>query len=245
MFRDRFPLSWLYHRNSDSMAERTFDPMDADLCETKEYDDVPLVRLPPPLKPGADLAELIERRQSCRRFARLPLRLPELSTILKQSYGLGRAKVIDGFERCRRPVPSAGALYPLEVYVIVNSIDGLESGICHYGLIDHSLERLTDTPVHSQTISRLFLDQECVADAAAIIVMTAVFARTMRKYGDRGYRYILLEAGHVGQNLMLSCGTLGLATLALGGFLDGPLADLLKIDVETEMPVYAVAVGRE
>lgn len=244
MFRDRFPLSWLYHRNSDTMAERTFDPMDADLCETKEYDDVPLVRLPPPLKPAADLAELIERRQSYRQFARLPLRLPELSTILKQSYGLGRAAVIDGFERCRRPVPSAGALYPLEVYVIVNSIDGVESGICHYGLIDHSLERLTDTPVRSETISQLFLDQECVADAAVIVIITAVPARTMRKYGDRGYRYILLEAGHVGQNLMLSCGALGLATIALGGFLDGPLADLLKIDVETEMPIYALAVGR-
>ena len=245
MFRDRFPLSWLHHRNSDAMAERNFDQMDADLCETKEYDDVPLVRLPPPLKPAADLGEVIERRQSCRQFARLPLRLPELSTILRQSYGLGHAELIDGFERYRRPVPSAGALYPLEVYLIVNSIDGLESGVCHYGLIDHSLERLTDTSVRSEVISQLFLDQECVADAAAIVVITAVFARTMRKYGDRGYRYILFEAGHVAQNLMLSCGMLGLATLALGGFLDGPLADLLGVDVEIEMPVYAVAVGRQ
>jgi|SRR5688572_12850839 len=244
MFRDSFPLSWLYHRNSDTLAGRELDQIDTDLFDAKEYDDVPLVPLPVPLKPAADLAQVIARRQSCRQFTHAPLRLPELSAILKYCYGLGPAELIDGIERCRRPVPSAGAFYPLELYLIVNAVEGLEAGICHYGLIDHSLERLTNTRVPPRTISELFLGQDCVADAPAIIVIAAVFTRTMRKYGDRGYRYILLEVGHVGQNLMLSCEALGLASLALGGFLDAPLTDLLGLDAESEMPVYAVAVGR-
>jgi SagB-type dehydrogenase family enzyme len=244
MFRDSYPLSWFYHRNSTTIVDGESHQPEVNLFDAKEYDKVPLVRLPPPLRQDGDLAGVIEGRRSCREFDQPALSLEQVSTILMQSYGLGRAELSDGFERCRRPVPSAGALYPLELYVIVNRVEGLESGIYHYGLVDHSLERLTNSPVPSNTLAELFLAQDYAASASVIIVMTAVFARSMRKYGDRGYRYILIEAGHVGQNAMLSCENLELASLALGGFLDAPLADLLGIDAGDELPIYAIAVGR-
>lgn len=110
-------------------------------------------------------------------------------------------------------------------------------------MIDHSLELLDSSPVPSDLLVELFLGQESAAAAAAVLVITAVFERCLAKYGDRGYRYILIEAGHVGQNAMLSCESLGLASLPLGAFLDVRLSNLLGVDDGAEMPVYAIALG--
>jgi SagB-type dehydrogenase family enzyme len=92
-------------------------------------------------------------------------------------------------------------------------------------------------------VTYLFMGQPCVADAAAVLVLSAVAARSLGKYGDRGYRYLLLEAGHVGQNIALTAAGLDLGALALGGFHDDELAALLAIDPEHEVPLLAVAVG--
>jgi SagB-type dehydrogenase family enzyme len=98
--------------------------------------------------------------------------------------------------------------------------------------------------VPAALVSRLFLDQAWAAEASVVLVLSAVCARSTAKYGDRGYRYLLLEAGHVAQNVVLAATGLGLGVVNLGGFLDDELSGLLKLDPESETVLYGAAVGQ-
>jgi SagB-type dehydrogenase family enzyme len=242
MLRQDHPLSWYFHWNSKSYPEPA-DWAPQDLFASKEMYDRPSIRLSTPPQGIADFAALLTARRSSRTFSGAEITLAQLSAILAQCYGLGASEYVNNVERCRRPVPSAGACYPLEIYVIASKVAGLSAGLYHYRLIDHALECLVEVTISRRRMADLFLDQSFLSDAGAIVVMTAVFDRCMSKYGDRGYRYILLEAGHVGQNIVLSAEGTGLATLPVGGFADQALAALLSLDAEIEAPIYAVAVG--
>jgi SagB-type dehydrogenase family enzyme len=146
-------------------------------------------------------------------------------------------------ELCERPVPSGGGLYPLELYLVVRAVDGLVPGVYHYVAAAHALERLRDVALPERFVTYLFMNQAYFAEAALVAVLTAMPERSLWRYGERGYRYLLLEAGHVGQNLNLAAAALGLGTCNAGGFFDDELAGLLRADVEREVPLYAVAVG--
>jgi SagB-type dehydrogenase family enzyme len=113
----------------------------------------------------------------------------------------------------------------------------------HYNVLDHSLEvvRLGD---FRGDLRRLFLDEPRVSAAGAVLIFAAVFRRTLVRYGARGYRYVLLEAGHAAQNACLVAGSLGLGSLCLGGFFDARLNRFLGIDGVSEAALYGVAVGR-
>jgi SagB-type dehydrogenase family enzyme len=208
----------------------------------KEDLNAATVELPIPALPGMSLASAIAARTSCRQFRSEPIPLAQLGDLLHAAYGvLGTIDLWGEF--CERPVPSGGGLYPLELYVLTQRVDGLPGGAYHYVPIMHVLEVVRSDQLPSLLTAEMFLGQPYLSDAAAVLVLTAVVERSLWKYEDRGYRYVLLEAGHVAQNLNLCATALGLGCLNLGGFLDEDVAALLRLDDDDEVALYGVAVG--
>ena len=245
MFRVKYPLAWTFHRNT---SRRPFNvPSPAEQMEQeapfKEYLDAPIIPLPAPEWPTTTLKDAIAARLSCRSFTDRPLKPQELATLLKSAYGLQDRLLIGDVEFLSRPVPSGGGLYALELYLLVQHIADIEPGIYHYAALHHALEQITAVDLPPHLISSLFMGQPYVAQAGVIVVLTAILDRSLWKYGDRGYRYILFEAGHVAQNLNLVASALGLGSLNLGGFFDSDMANLLGLDLEHEVPLYGVALG--
>jgi len=142
-----------------------------------------------------------------------------------------------------RAWPSAGGLYPLDTYVAAARVVGLVPAIYHYNPVAQQLERLNARdPV--DVVDRGFFGQEMARQAAAVIILVASFDRTVVKYGERGYRLVLLDAGHAAQNLLLTAEQLDLDAVAVGGFHDDALASDLGLDGISEAPVHAVLVGK-
>ncbi|MDE2021767.1 MAG: SagB/ThcOx family dehydrogenase [Patescibacteria group bacterium] len=205
----------------------------------KEYPRFPTIPLED-APPAADFFDLVRRRTSRRDFSRTPADKRALSTLLKYSCGITQEF---GDRNPRRAHPSGGARFPLEVYpVVFSGSNGLPQGLYHYNVRKHGLDVLWQRSFSEEDIGQLFT-YEWVRDASFALVITAVFGRTQVKYGERGYRYILLEAGHIGQNLYLASGALGLKCCALGGTFDNELEKLIDIDGNTESVVYALALG--
>ena len=244
MFKTKYPIAWTFHRNTSRWLHNMLEPADEPNPEPafKEYSGIKILSLPESVLPETSLREAVSARLSCRRFTGASLTLLQLATALKTTYGIHNRSTLGDLEFLERPVPSGGGLYPLELYLLANNIEGIESGIYHYAALHHTLERIRSLLTKSQ-VSRLFMGQPYVTEAAAIVIFTAVIGRSLWKYGDRGYRYILIEVGHAAQNLNLVSSALGLASLNLGGFFDSDLASLLQLDLESEVPLYAVAVG--
>jgi SagB-type dehydrogenase family enzyme len=194
---------------------------------------------------GPPLAEVISARRSSRNFAAHELELADVSTILQWSYGItGEVEIAGGGVQRFRAVPSAGALYPAEIYLGVRAVCGLEAGIYHYEVPETSLALLSrGNP--ADRISEICCGQTYARQAAIVVLVSAVIERTRRKYGDRGYRHVLLEIGHLGQNLYLVCTALGLAIVTTCGFFDDEAADLLGIDGCDEVVIYMAFIGRK
>ena len=244
MFRHDHPIAWTYHRHT-SRWPFNMHGLNEPTRETppfKEDFDAPCVDLEPPRLPAIPLAEALAQRSSCRRFAPKPIALSQLGSALHAGYGvLDRIELWGEF--CVRPVPSGGGLYPLELYVLAQRVQGLTAGVHHYVPLGHRLEAVRPDALPANLSSEMFLGQPYLVQAAAIIVIAAVVERSMWKYDDRGYRYIVLEAGHVAQNINLCAAGLGLASLNLGGFFDEDVAALLKLDAQREIVLYGIALG--
>jgi len=190
---------------------------------------------------SADFFDLVKRRQSRRDFKRGSITKQELSLLLKYSCGTTSKLTND---RLRRAQASGGGRFPIEVYPVVFRSGGdLKAGLYHYNVKNHQLDVLWGREFSNEDISQIFT-YPWVKDAAVGIVMTAVFWRNQNKYGERGYRYILLEAGHIGQNLYLVSEALGIKCCALGGTRDENLEKLIDIDGVTESVVYGLAIGK-
>lgn len=140
-----------------------------------------------------------------------------------------------------RTTPSAGALYPLELYVVVNRVEGLAAGVYQYRPGRHTL-RLRSEGGRSAELARAALRQEAVRDAAAVLVFAAVESRTARKYGRQAMRYILIEVGHAAQNVLLQVQSLNLAAAVIGAFHDDDVKALLEVP-EREYVLYLLPVG--
>lgn len=198
-----------------------------------------LIYLPSPSqKGGIPLEEAIIRRRSVRRFTPQPISQLQLSQILWAAQG-----ITDSSWRSRT-VPSAGATYPLEIFVICgkNSIDDLDDGIYHYNVDNHSLTRHQKGDIRLE-LARAALDEESIHEAPLDIVICALYERTLTRYGDRGERYVHLETGHAGQNIYLQATALGLATVAIGAFHDEPVREVLRLDKQYT-PLYIMPVGK-
>lgn len=142
-----------------------------------------------------------------------------------------------------RAYPSAGALYPLEIYILARAVSGLSPGTYHYSPSRHSLELVADRPSDDQIDEAVFLGGSG-SRAALLVLISAVFFRNLSKYGDRGYRMILLEAGHVGQGVCLASTVEGLGSIPCGGFMDAELNQWIQVDGLEESVMYPIAVGR-
>lgn len=195
------------------------------------------IKLPDPvLKGSISVEEAISKRRSIREYKDEPLRLEELGQLLWAAQGITSPK---GF----RAAPSAGATYPLEIYVSVKErgVIGLPAGIYHYDPFDHSLTLIKEGD-HSLEIYRASLNQEWVKEAPICIIIAADFSRTTSRYGARGERYVYMEAGHVGQNIYLQATALDLGTVAVGAFYDDQLRSIIGCE---EAPIYIFPVGRK
>ena len=184
------------------------------------------------------LDEVVKRRKSIRLFRPHPVTIEQLSYILWATSGIQR--VAAGYEF--RSVPSAGALYPIETYIIVNNVRGLNRGIYHYAIQKHLLEQLKEGDFGDNIALAALGDTMC-RDAAAVIIWAAIFMRTKWKYGQRAYRYIYLDAGHMGQNLALAATSLELGSCPIGAFYDDEINRILDVDGQEESAVYMSVIG--
>jgi SagB-type dehydrogenase family enzyme len=207
----------------------------------KRNRNLPAVLLPEPEFPAVSLEQAVLSRRSGRDFGDGGLSLTELATILHAAYGVTR-EAREGSDQTFRSVPSGGALYPLEIYCVVSRVGDLAPGLYHYDPLRGVLEqqRLLES-MHD--LVRASTYPELVETCAVTFVLTAMFWRTRFKYGLRGYRFALLEAGHVVQNLVLVAGSLGLAAVPLGGFYDRLVDEFLAVDGVNESALYLACAG--
>ncbi len=206
----------------------------------KSYPAAQRIGLPLPAEgTDAGLFDSMARRRSVRRFAPEPLTLSELARLLWAAAGVSTVRDRIAF----RTAPSAGALYPIETYVDVHRVDHLDAGLYHHNVVGNCLERLRRAQRGDETASAA-LDQRFLADAAVVFVWTAVFERCRWKYGERAFRYICLDAGHIAQNVALAAVGLGLGSCQIAAIYDDEADDLLGVDSEEEGVVYMTAVGR-
>lgn len=181
------------------------------------------------------LEKTLAQRRSVRDFRGAPVTLLELSQILWAAQGVTNSR---GF----RTAPSAGALYPLEVFVVAGRVDGLTSGVYRYKPAGHELLRVFEGDRRGDLASSA-LNQSWVKDAPACIVIAAVFDRTTGKYRERGVRYVHMEAGHAAQNVCLQAVALGLGTVVVGAFQDREVKQVLHM-LDSEEPLAIIPLGR-
>jgi SagB-type dehydrogenase family enzyme len=194
------------------------------------------------LEIATPLGYALGTRRSLRDYAEVTLPLALLGKLLFATAAVTTTLNYDGLVAGARTYPSGGGLYPLEIYPVVQRIDGLGDGIYHYDPWTHELEQLRLGNFHAE-FAAMTIGQGMLSTANAVLFITAIFERSMWKYGQRGYRYAWIEAGHLGQNLYLAATALGLAPVALGGFYDAEANALLGVGDE-EKTIYAVCVGQ-
>ena len=217
------------------------------LHESLPFEGYPVVELPRRLTPvRLSLKKAITTRVSVSTPKLTPcsLSLEKAATLLHYAYGVTRDNKGTPFPRPFRVVPSGGALYPLEIFFHSTQIESLQAGLYHYNPSKNHL-RLLRVGDENQRISEALVQPEIAHGASLIIFITAIFERSIFKYGDRGYRFVLLEAGHVGQNICLVSTALGLACLPIGGFFDRRVDDYLGLDGITHSTIYMAAIGKK
>lgn len=194
------------------------------------------IKLPNPVfSSRTSIEEALKKRRSIRIYNSQSLTMQQIAQLLWAAQGITSN---NGF----RTTPSAGALYPLEIYLVTGEIKNLSSGIYHYIPTKHILQKLRDGDLRIELVKAAF-GQAAVKSGAADIVITALFSRTTNKYGDRGKRYVLMEAGHAAQNIYLQTVSLNLGTVSVGAFDDVQIKNILHITNEEE-PLYILPIGK-
>jgi SagB-type dehydrogenase family enzyme len=192
--------------------------------------------LPEPAQDShTSIEKTLARRQSIRQYGPGALTLTEVSQLLWAAQGINRP---GGY----RTAPSAGALYPLEVYLISGNVDQLSTGVYRYNPNEHNLELLIPGDKRAE-LSRAALSQDSIRDAQATILISGVYERTTRKYGNRGIQYVHMEVGNAAQNVYLQAVSLNLGTVFIGAFYDDQVADVLDLAAD-EIPLCLMPIGR-
>lgn len=181
------------------------------------------------------LGRLLQQRRSLRDFQPGSLILSEVGRLLWAAQGITHP---DGL----RTAPSAGALYPLELYLVAGQVDGLAPGIYHYEPRRHQLT-LTESGDHRKVLAHAAYGQSWMEGAAVMMAFTAAYQRTSRKYGQRGERYVHIEVGHAVENLFLQAEAMGLGSVVVGAFDDEEIARHLRLPPATE-PLIIMPVGK-
>ncbi|MBA7599667.1 hypothetical protein ES703_06704 [subsurface metagenome] len=198
--------------------------------------DLALTLPEPRLRSEVSVEEALLKRRSVREYGNAPLTLEEVSQLLWAAQGITS-------EWGGRTAPSAGALYPLEVYIAVGNVENLSPGVYKYNPRRHELIKVRDGDVR-QELAEAALSQIWVQEGAIDIVIAAVYERTTKKYGDRGVGYVHMEAGHAAQNIYLQAATLDLGMVTVGAFHDDWVKEIMSMP-EDEIPLYLIPVGRK
>jgi len=240
----------LYHENSKTSrydAPLTNEEVRRRMLESwpsLPYAGYPRMELPaaPPL-PNS-LSETILARHTARALAPAPISLECLAGLLRYSYGQTRDLTAQGYPRPFRVVPSGGALFPLELYFHTSRVAGLKPGWYHYAPAENALHLLQPGD-DSRRLADALVQQNLALDASVVFVISALFNRSTFKYRERGYRFCLIEAGHVAQNLCLVAQASGLGAVPIGGFHDRQVDAMLSFDGVLHSTLYMAAVGAE
>lgn len=255
----RFPTAMLYQENSvlnpargPAFQERimSYTKVSGDVlalpnAHAKTYPHCSRIALPDGPRRRHPVERTIWKRRTRRAFTRKGISLLQLGRVLRCAYGVTGRSADDSAPfpvTDLRACPSAGALYPLEVYPVVLRSRKLSVGVYHYNVPDHALERLVAGDFRSQLESNL-LGIEMAPGADAALLISCVLDRTLTKYGERGYRFILIEVGHLAQNVALACEAFGLNSVYIGGFYEDGLAELLGTDRRHEPVQYVILLG--
>ena len=206
----------------------------------KKYPDAEKVALPRQWQLTEEkITPLLQNRRSLRHYAPEPIALQELAFMLWASQGITAVSGNYSF----RTAPSGGALYPVETYISANSVEDLAPGLYHFDVESFSLDRLTCVD-SAEAVAAACLNQQFMAGSAVTFLWSAVFRRCMNKYGNRGMRYILLDAGHICQNILLAAEATGSGGCPIAAFFDDEVNDLLGLDPANESILYAASVGK-
>ncbi len=232
---ERFFQETKYRRGEGLPESRVIEVPDA----FKEYENVPVVFLPSPVVSGGpELWDVVRRRRSRRRYTMQEVDLKDLSQLLWATQGItGR---VSGY--LLRAAPSAGALYPVETYLWVNRVRDLSQGIYHFNVRRFCLELIYGGN-YSAALKEACLGQAMLATCSVAFIWTAVIDRCRMKYGERAFRYIFMDAGHICQNLYLACTAMGLGCCAIGAFYDDEVNRIIGVDGMAESVVYIATVG--
>jgi SagB-type dehydrogenase family enzyme len=195
-----------------------------------------LFQLPPPrLDSPVCVEHTLQTRRSVRSYRNEALTLEHAGQLLWAAQGTTSARGL-------RTTPSAGALYPMELYLIAGQVTGLAAGVYHYRCRDHALSQ-TLSGDRRALLCQAALNQGCVQQAPAVFVLSAVYERITRRYGERGIRYVFMEAGHAAQNLCLQAVALDIGTVVIGAFRDDEVRQALQLP-DPEVPLYLIPAGK-
>jgi SagB-type dehydrogenase family enzyme len=204
-------------------------------CAASRSNAMTALQLPEPeIHSHASLGEALRQRRSVRAYSGRSLTLQQIGQLLWAAQGHNDPSGL-------RTAPSAGALYPLELLLVAGNVTGLDQGVYRYRPKQHALEMLRGDD-RRVPLARAALGQGWVADSAAVLVITAIYERTARKYGVRGKRYVHIEVGHAAQNALLQAASLGLGAAVVGAFDDAAVARLLDVPA-SEHVLYLLPVG--
>jgi len=210
----------------------------------KQYPRAELIKLSANLNfDSISVEEAIEKGALTGGFSGEPITAIELSRLLYYANGVTDELRYPGLTYYLRAAPSAGALYPTVIYLVVNNVAGLEKGIYHYSVKNHALHFLKEGDF-SEELASYVEDPTGVKRSSVVFIMSTIFHRTKWKYGERGYRYALLDTGHVAGNLILTSKALNMGSYPMGKFVDDKINKLLEIDGIKEAVVYMNAVGK-
>ena len=203
----------------------------------KPKTDSSVIKLPEPVEDGSvSVEKALSMRRSTRSFTDKPLTLQDVAQMLWAAQGITGKR---GF----RTAPSAGALYPLEIYVAAGNVENLPQGLYHYRPEAHDLEQIADGD-HRTSLWEAALKQSPVKEAPAVFLFCGVFSRVVGKYGKRGMQYVFMEAGHAAQNLLLQAEAMNLGHVPIGAFDDEVVRQILRTGQNTH-PLYIIPVGHK
>jgi SagB-type dehydrogenase family enzyme len=242
---DELP-SWTFFHENSKRGELDPHPTGAEVMwwmrnsvETLDLADRLRLALPAPRAIDTSLGECLNRRRSAYEGVKT-VDLSDLSTILYAGYGAREMNRDSG--RRRRTVASAGALYPLEVFAYVDNVVGVPAGILHFDPHEHCMRVLRDGVFRSE-LCEFFIQPEIPSRASVLLFLVGVFERSVAKYGDRGYRFTLIECGEVAQNVALACAALHIPSVSVGGYYDRDADDLLLLDGMDSSLLHVLAIG--
>ena len=232
---------YIYERESD----QTLGVPRPDAIKVRSVEIISLPAIGTLKMPEMPLAKAIEQRRSVRKYSPVPLKQEELSFLLWASSWARDFRSTEQMEITFRNVPSAGSRHPLETFLDIRRVEGIKPGLYYYHPVKHCLILYDDSPEIAAKIYEGCMFQEMIPTAAVNFILTAVPYRTVWRYGQRGYRYLYLDAGHIGQNIHLAAEAIDAGACMIGAFLDEAMNDAIGLDGIEEFVIYIASVGKK